>query len=297
MTKIKCGTFLGFLVLCFSQTETFANQCDISGFSIYKVGGYTLSNSEINILAQDRFTQYSIGVGKDEVVRKLTVMIESQNSNPRGSRNPKELAEKIYKVSEAYGVDPILYGAKIWQESGLFNVDVVNPKGKDTGLSQMTSAGLNEVYEQYKKINSRAKSERPIGNILYGLSKRYFGSVQATNRWFKWVIETNNTQKKQTLVQSVDYALAIGASLFKIYLAEDLGSYNKAIKRFNGGGTNGYLSQLTNKAATVRNMNLSCAQDAEIDLINRVCEIVGTENACEQVIQQVLSDSKRLYDI
>lgn len=108
--------FLSVLVSLSLQNVIWASQCEVDGFNVYKVGGLTLSNEhgpELEILAQNRFKKYSINAGEKEIVRQLTVMIKGRNPNPRGSQSPKELAQKIYDVSKAFGIDPIIYGAKI----------------------------------------------------------------------------------------------------------------------------------------------------------------------------------------
>lgn len=234
---------------------------------------------------------------KREVVNKITRFISSVNPNPRGSESPRALAQNIYDAAEAYGVDPIIFAAKIRQESGQFNVDVV-ARGGDTGLTQMTGNGLDEMTEQYKKLNSRNKSERQVGNVLAQLSKNYFGAANATNEWVDWAITKSNSQKKATLVRSVDYALASGASLFKIYLAVRNGSYRQAINQYNGGGTAGYYDKLNNHAESLRQITQRCGLSSnEVSALNTMCEIAGTKAGCESIVKEVIPSGVRQYDI
>lgn len=165
----------------------------------------------------------------------------------------------------------------------------------------MTGNGLDEVFEQFKKINSNHAETKVIGTILFGLSERYFKTSRKTIDWYNWVLQNNNEEKKQTLLQNVDYALAIGAALFKIYLAEEVGNYDEAIKRFNGKGKGAgnphHLKNVTDKAAKVRKMNFNCLKESEIDLMDRLCEILDSEKECEQMINDIWGSSKKSYDI
>lgn len=296
MTRNFFGTFL---VVCFGlATQVNAQFCESPEAQIFDVGGFTISGNKTTILSQNRFTQFSVSLGEAEVVNKITRLITSVNPNPRGSASPRALAQKIYDSSEAYGVDPIIYAAKIWQESGHFNVDVVAPGG-DTGLSQMTGSGLNEIKEQYKKLNSRNAGERQVGNVLASLSQNYFGTPQVTNQWVDWAINTSNNQKKRTLVQSVDYALAAGASLFKIYLAVKNGNYRNAINQYNGGGVSNYFGRVDGKADHLRNnVNFNCQlSEVELQNLDAICAIVGTDEGCESMVQEILPESVKTYDI
>lgn len=184
MTRNVFGALI--TVVFFTNNIAQARVCESPQAEVFDVGGFTISGSKTEILSQNRFTQYSVSLGERGVVDKITRLITTVNPRPRGSESPRHLAQKIYDSSKAYGVDPIIYAAKIWQESGHFNVDVV-ARGGDTGLSQMTGSGLNELKEQYLKIRSRNTSERQVGNVLAQLSREYFGTPQSTNSCFQKV--------------------------------------------------------------------------------------------------------------
>lgn len=282
----------------FMGSQALANRCDSDDFTVYDVGGFSLDQDETDIIPQNKFTEYSIQLGKKEIINKITKLIKSINPNPRGSESPKALAEDIYDASYAYGVDPIIFAAKVWQESGQFNVDVV-ADGGDTGLTQMTGDGLNEIKEQHKKIKSKHEGERKVGVALKALAEDYFGPKHVDD-WMDWTISKTNAQKKADLVKSVPYALASGASLFKIYLAEYLGSYKKAISQFNGNGTSNYYGKVTDKAEELRNISIQCGfTEVEINNLNAICEVVGDEKQCIKLIQEIypLSKNVKHYDI
>ncbi len=296
MTKGIFGTLM--IVFLGGNNLLQAKYCDNMEAQVFDVGGFTIADSKLKILAENKFTQYSINLGEDEVVNKITRLITKVNPNPRGSASPKALAQNIFDSSKAYGVDPILYAAKIWQESGQFNVDVVAPGG-DTGLSQMTGDGLDEISAQYKKLKSKNKDERQVGNILAELSQNYFSTPNSTNDWIDWVLTQSNTQKKRTLVKSVEYALAAGASLFKIYLAAKNGNYKNAINQYNGGGVKDYYGKINNKADHLRQkVSHSChLSEAEMQHLEAVCAIADSEQGCEALISEILPQSEKYYDI
>lgn len=265
----------------------FAQECGVVE-NIYEIGGFTLAGKKVSVLSQNRFTELSLQLGEQKVVDKITKFITSVNPRPRGSESPRALAQNIYDVSKSYGVDPILMAAKIRQESGSFNVDVV-ARGGDTGLTQMTGDELDEIKEQYVKINSRNRAERQVGNVLVQLSQNYFKNSKATNEWLHWAIKMNNTQKKRVLVQSADYALAAGASLLKIYLAAYNGDYRRAISQFNGGGVKNYYGKVNNHAEVLRKISQTCGlSDEENESLQIMCEIAETEEGCRSLIQEIL---------
>jgi hypothetical protein len=283
--------FLNFIIV----NSLMAQECN--DVPLVDVGGFTISGSKTEILAENKFTEYSLQLGEVEVIDKITKLITSVNPNPRGSESPKALATNIYNAAEAYGVDPIILAAKVWQESGQFNADIV-ASGGDTGLTQMTGNGLDEITEQYSKINSRNKSERQVGNVLAELSGQYFKKKSSTKNWVDWVITKTNSQKKSTLVQSPSYALASGASLLKIYLAVNKGSYKKAIAQFNGGGTSGYYGKVTDKAELLKKMSANCGlSESTLDTLDAICQITGSESGCNAIVNEIIPNKPKQYDI
>lgn len=284
-----------FLITNIFSSSAFANEC--SNEMIHEVGGYNISPRKTEVLAGRYFTRFTVNLGKNETIAKIGRLISKVNPRPRGSNSPGELAAKIYSVGEAYGVDPILFTAKIWQESGSFNVDVVAPGG-DTGLTQMTGSGLNEVREQHKKINSSNRAEKNVGLTLANLANNHLKNNNNTNQWVNWVITKSNNQQKATLVQNVDYALMAGASLLKIYLSIKNGSYSEAIKQYNGGGTRGYYGMVMDREAKVQKSSSICENSQVIeDTLAAACQVVGTDNECNALVNEVLGNKAKEYEI
>lgn len=248
--------------------------------------GYHITKNQLKVLAGNYFTKYSLTLGRTEVINKITRLITKINPSPRGSASPKDLAQKIYSVSAAYGIDPILFTAKIWQESGYFNVDVV-AKGGDTGLTQMTGNGLNENRAQHKKINSTTLEVKQVGQTLAELAMGHLRNNKTTNDWINWVILKSNKEQKSTLVRSVDYSLMSGASLFKTYLAVKNGNYKSAITQYNGGGVKNYYGMIIKKENQVQLAKLNVPEDLKYTL-GAVCEIANSNRGCESLINEIL---------
>jgi len=142
------------------------------------------------------------------------------------------LSHELVRVSSCYGVDPVVYTGLIWRESNFKQAAVSGRKA--VGITQMTSAGIQEVLERLSPI-----SHKRLG-YLRSLVKKcnpnfmdrvpYEVSADTIGAW------------RNTVVFSRTDALVMGALLLKINLARapahlqsnQIETYRVALEHYNG---------------------------------------------------------------
>ena len=166
-----------------------------------------------NILKSNQYLpSYAKGKSRSEIISAITRRIKSLPHNPKVVSSTENLATEIALAAEAWGVDPFIFSGLIDSETN-YGLAILNSTGGDTGYTQMTSAGLSELRDQY--LHKRN------GPILMEFARKYFKSM-SPDAFFKWVTRDDgdkHEKKRKELLSNTAYALAAGASLLKIYLS------------------------------------------------------------------------------
>lgn len=288
--RILASTLL-MLGLSLSAQAQVMNECAEGMLS--RVGGFTIGGSKLQILREKRFASYTNGLSREQIISRIRGAILKGNSNPRGT-TVDALASEIYLAADSWGVDPFIFTAIVWNES-VFNVDALNRGGGDSGLTQMTSAALDELREQYKK--------NTVGAVLYEQSDRYFNALSPDD-WVSWVTAPGGIRDKGATLRNgsraLGYALASGASLLKIYLAVKNGNYRQAITQYNGGGVRNYYGHINGR---LQQIDSTCNQEAInaniFNVLEKVCSMADSQDGCADYVNELdrKQDSVVEYEI
>jgi hypothetical protein len=171
--------------------------------------------------------------------RELAVIIQRSINEA----NPKHLgldiseinllSREMIRVSECYGIDPVIFTGLVWRESN-FKPGSESERGA-AGLTQMTNTGIQEVLERLSPT-----SHRRLGH-LRSLVKKC--SVGFLNRVPVEISADTVAAWKNNVAFSNTDALVMGALLLKINLASTnpvrsrgntVETYRDALERYNG---------------------------------------------------------------
>lgn len=145
------------------------------------------------------------------------------------------IAEKVYKVSQCFEIDPKVFLGLMRLES-LFNIQAVSPTGA-VGITQFTTIGAQEVSDQ---LGRRGSSYANKKNTIY-LREKLLNCVNSN--WLDLWERVNSDDwqiQKEIFLSEVESPVVYGAILLKVYLAkakrnEDLREvYYDALKNYNG---------------------------------------------------------------
>lgn len=135
-----------------------------------------------------------------------------------GISTEKEIAEKITRAAFCFQFDPKMMAAMLHKETK-FNNRMADREG--TGMTQMTSAGIDEIYDQW---GGRGNNAAPASNIEF-LNKAidcYIGENNSLEKLFWSKMgkniqpnKLNSVQIKRMILGNFDLDIVFGASHLK----------------------------------------------------------------------------------
>lgn len=304
MKKIKGHIFISICLMLISISSYGFDACYEA--EVYQIGFQALAKTR-----QDFVFDEAKSLSRKEVVNRILSAIEDHGHQPQNVSSKKTLAEEIYDVSMAFGVDPFIFAGLIEAES-TFGADLLSGTGA-AGYTQMTSAGLAEIRNQFKY--------RYAGGYLNATLKEgayeYFQSLNPED-FIDWVTASGGVSVKGPLLKyekkGVSYGLAAGAALLRTYLSVSrvLRPYNKynysphgyayALALYNGDkkkaltGNPTYLdySRKVRKLSREIGFNQTCGEDLlkisenntvrAISILDSVCKM--SEKTCVDAVEK-----------
>lgn len=173
---------------------------------------------------------------RQEIRNSIAKAIEEANPKHEGLTPGaiQTLPKEITRVSECYGVDPVVFTALVWRESN-FKPSSLSERGA-SGFTQMTNRGIREVLDRLSPI-----SHRRLGHLRSLVKKcdpnfmKRVPSLASADTVAAW---------KNAVTTSHSDSLVMGALLFKINLASvkpnkrwsasRLFYYRDALEKYNG---------------------------------------------------------------
>ncbi len=218
---------LSFLGICFLST-TLASFPPLKSEEISPTKGYFATQGIENELLL--FEQPSKETIEDFITFKVPNRFDPEL--------PTEvLADKILMISECFALDANVFTGLIYQESS-FNRQAVSPTGA-AGLTQFTSAGLQEVHDQLGQRGNNYARRSTIKHLNKVLKYCVLPEINEEEWYHLWEVADSYWQCKEHMKQHPDYALVYGAVLLKVLLTvfktDDMyETYQNALVRYNG---------------------------------------------------------------
>jgi soluble lytic murein transglycosylase-like protein len=159
-------------------------------------------------------------------------------ANPKHLDLPKKeaanLSHEVVRVSECYGIDPVIYTGLVWRESN-FKPLSTSETGA-VGLTQMTKAGIKEVLDRLSPTSHRRLGY--LRSLVKKCSPSFMSRVPP-----ELSADTLAAWKNSMRFSNRD-SLVMGALLLKINLASShanahassntVATYQQALARYNG---------------------------------------------------------------
>lgn len=275
---IRCGgrymklpIILSLFISLIYTSESLSSQC--TNFNLYTVGYSALSR-----VNDDFILETTSALSEEEIIAKILRKINQYSHTPMLARSKESLAQEIYLAARAWKVDPFMFAGLVEKET-VFGRDIYNNSGGDSGYTQMTSAGLEELEDQY--------SSGRLKNMLENGASRYFQNLSSSD-FISWISNSSisSSNKRRLLREDTSlglaYGLAAGASLLRVYLSVNVvvypySNYNYtphgyalALAMYNGNrsiGRNG-MPHYLNYSRTVRSNSAELQEISQSD-----CEI------------------------
>lgn len=171
--------------------------------------GFRLSNS----IVEKDFTMMSESPTRNDIMSYI------KRTNPRISYDTSEaIAENVIKVSECFGIDPWILTGLIKKES-TFNPKAISPTNA-VGLTQFTSAGINEVNDQ---LGLNGTTHASAESIEY-FNNKIRSCIDPTwkHAWDRVSVQKDDpafiSEVKSLIMSDIELAVTYGGILLKTYL-------------------------------------------------------------------------------
>lgn len=155
----------------------------------------------------------------------------------------RSLAQKISTVTQCFGLDEAVFVGLLMQESQ-FKTDWLQESG--SGITQMTTSGINEIDDQFGKRGLAQADEEMIaavGNVIQKCIEPKMLNGKKFSPLYKRPGVKGGEASRAEVSKDVDVALIYGAALLKIQVVRvrhKLGSnapwamvYHAALKAYN----------------------------------------------------------------
>jgi hypothetical protein len=212
---------------------TFSSQFDRDDIS--STEGVPLTKNSLFRFQIEREFKLNSRTSKRELYSVIQKSINEANPKHQGLGifEINQLSREVVRVSECYGIDPVVYTGLLWRESN-FKPGSVSGRGA-VGLSQMTSTGIEEVLDRLSPV-----SHRRLGHLRSLVKKCNPGFLNRVPMQVS--ADTLAAWKNSVAFSHVD-SLVMGALLLKINLASTtpkqskpkaIEAYREALERYNG---------------------------------------------------------------
>ena len=171
--------------------------------------------------------------------RRLTTIVQRaiNEANPKHQglsvSDINQLTRDVVNVSQCYGIDPVVYTGLIWRESNF--KQSARSERNARGLTQMTSAGIEEVLDRLSPTSHRRLGH--LRSLVKRCSPNFLVRVPA-----KASADTLAAWRNSVTFSRKD-SLVMGALLLKLNLAQariphrkpnDFETYRAALEDYNG---------------------------------------------------------------
>lgn len=212
--------------------------------------GYRLSANKMRILGSNQRTDLTADLNDAEIKRRIAARIDQIAPGASGVSSDT-LALKIVNAANAFGLDPFILAAMYEQENKYENRQIGN---NGVGIGQMTTTATKELKHQYGF--ARGQFTEGVPDIMKQMAASYYGNNKdGYDSFIEWV----RSPSRNALASSLDKSIVASASLLKLYLALQGGSYAKALTQYNSV----YDSYDNNVRRKAQNINFVCATEED----------------------------------